>query len=278
MMRKRVILGGIIILIAISVVAYAQRGALRDYFFSVSKEPLPVAIPYQEASGQQATSTATSTAVVQKPVTQPKPAPVAPQPTNTTPPVAVNTAQALNLAVPFQSQAPFGDWSEPYQNACEEASIIMVDYYLIPSSLSKQQMKDAIDTQVAWQFKNWGEHGELPIAKVAELAKAFYPKYTMQILRNLTADTIKQQLKLGRPVIVPSAGRELGNPNFTAAGPLYHMLVVKGYTATGKFITNDPGTRNGADYVYTSSVLMNAINDWGTTSLSGEKTGLVMYK
>ena len=277
MMRKRIILGGIIILIAISVVVYAQRGVLRDYFFSVSKEPLPVAVTYQEASGQQATSTATGTAVVQKPVAQPQPAPnPAPQPTNTALPPTVKTA--INLAVPFQSQAPFGDWSEPYENGCEEASIIMVDHYLVPSSLSKQQMKDAIDAQVAWQFKNWGEHPELPIAKVAELVKAFYPKYTMQILHNLTADTIKQQLKLGRPVIVPSAGRELGNPNFTGAGPLYHMLVVKGYTATGKFITNDPGTHNGADYVYTTSVLMNAINDWGTSGLSGEKTGLVMYR
>ncbi|MBI4091039.1 MAG: C39 family peptidase [Candidatus Komeilibacteria bacterium] len=259
-----VILGGVV---------FFERTAIRDLVSSVSKEPLPIAVTYREASGQP-TSTVKDVVDVQRPAPQTAPAPTA----NTNKPLVTVTNKALNLAVPFQSQAPFGDWSEPYENGCEEASIIMVDYYLRAASLSNQQMKDAIDAQVAWQVQNWNGHEDLSIEKVVELAKAFYPDYTMQILPNLTPETIKQQLVLGRPVIAPSAGRELGNPNFRGQGPLYHMLVVKGYTADGKFITNDPGTRNGADYVYTSSVLMNAINDWGKTGLSGEKTGLVMYK
>ena len=40
------------------------------------------------------------------------------------------------------------------------------------------------------------------------------------------------------------------------------MLVVKGYTKDGKWITNDPGTRRGADYVYSNDVLMNAIHSF----------------
>lgn len=273
-MRKRIIVVGIGILFAIF--TYSQRVVIRDYIYSVSKEPLPVAVTYQEASGRQATSTATDTVDVQKPVTQPQTAQVSTT-TENKPPVAVIN-DALNLAVPFQSQAPFTDWSEPYENACEEAAIIMVNHYLQGVPLSKQGMKDEIDAMVAWQMQQWAGHDDLPIEEVSDLAKAFYPQYTMQILHNLTLEMIKQQLVLGRPVIVPSAGRELGNPNFRGEGPLYHMLVVKGYTADGKFITNDPGTRNGADYVYTSSVLMNAINDWGASGLSGDKTGLVMYK
>ena len=73
---------------------------------------------------------------------------------------------------------------------------------------------------------------------------------------------IKTAIAAGHPVIIPSAGRELGNPNFTGEGPIYHNLVIRGYTADGKFITNDPGTRKGEQYVYEQSVIMNAIHDW----------------
>lgn len=34
------------------------------------------------------------------------------------------------LDVPFASQAPYEDWHLPYKEACEETSIIMVQYYL----------------------------------------------------------------------------------------------------------------------------------------------------
>ncbi len=193
------------------------------------------------------------------------------------PPVEKPAPNAINLAVPFRAQAPFGDWSEPYENACEEASIIMVDYYLRGATLSAQQMKDAIDAQVAWQIKNWGGHNDLPIAKVKDLAAAQYP-YRVQIIDPLTIDAIKQELRKGLPVIVPTAGRALGNPYFTAPGPIYHMLVIKGYRADGTFITNDPGTKHGADYVYSSATLMSAIHDWTGSAADGGAVGLVMYK
>ena len=81
------------------------------------------------------------------------------------------------------------------------------------------------------------------------------------LIENPTVEQIKQVIVDGYPVIVPAAGRQLGNPNFTGAGPLYHMFVIKGYTADG-FIVNDPGTRLGADYFYTFDVVMNAMHDW----------------
>ena len=61
---------------------------------------------------------------------------------------------------------------------------------------------------------------------------------------------------------MPSAGRELGNPNFKSPGPIYHNLVIRGYTKDGKFITNDPGTRKGEQYIYDQDVVMAAIHDW----------------
>lgn len=202
------------------------------------------------------------------------------QPT-TTPDAVKNNNQAItilkeiNLDVPFQSQAPFGNWAEPYQDACEEASLIMVSHYLRNTGLSKQAMKDEIDRMIAWEMQKWGYQKELTMEEVKIVAVAFY-KYKTEIIADLTSEKIKTELSLGRPVIVPAAGRELGNPNYHLPGPIYHMLVIKGYTADGNFITNDPGTRNGADYIYKESVLMSAIHDWSGVNATGPKIGLIM--
>lgn len=128
---------------------------------------------------------------------------------------------------------------------------------------------------VDWQVKTWGTHPELPVAKEMELALAMYNQ-KMEIVDNLTVEKIKDLLRQGRPVIVPADGKKLANPNFTNGGPIYHMLVIKGFTGD-KFITNDPGTRLGADFVYTQSNLMYSIADWNEAKYAavGPKVGLV---
>ena len=35
----------------------------------------------------------------------------------------------MNLSVPFTSQAPEQNWDEPWQDACEEAAVLMLDAY-----------------------------------------------------------------------------------------------------------------------------------------------------
>lgn len=66
----------------------------------------------------------------------------------------------------------------------------------------------------------------------------------------------------------------LGNPYFTPPGPIYHMLVIKGYNLT-EFITNDPGTRRGADYVYSYQTLMKAIHDWNNGNVESGKSATI---
>ena len=241
---------------------YANRGAIRDWLRP--KPAVPMAQSLTAIATSSGENSAAGTDVSDQEAALDKPAP--------------RPAEEINLAIPFAAQAPFGDWTPTYNEACEEASLIMVDYYLRADSLSKQQMKDMIDRMVAWQVQTWGGHHDLPLLRVIELAQQFYPEYEYEIIENLTAEKTRQQLRLGYPVIVPAAGRELGNPNFRRLGPLYHMLVIKGFTRDGKFITNDPGTRNGADYVYTESVLINAIHDWTGTKPEGNKVGLVIKK
>lgn len=186
--------------------------------------------------------------------------------------IAIND---INLAIPFQPQAPYADWSAPYNETCEEAAIIMVANFLDGNSLSPREMKDAIDEQVAWQVEQEFSL-DLSIADTALLAEHFFD-YDTEIIYNLTVERIIEQLQLGNPVIVPAAGRALGNPYFTPPGPLYHMLVIKGYKGD-RFITNDPGTRRGADFTYNQDVLLNAIADWDGNSPDGPKIGLILHK
>ena len=72
-------------------------------------------------------------------------------------------------------------------------------------------------------------------------------------------------------IIIPAAGRLLGNPYFQTPGPIYHMLVIRGYNAT-EFITNDPGTKRGDGFKYKYQTLINAIHDWDHQRAEGGMT------
>lgn len=201
--------------------------------------------------------------------------PVAAEPQASSPPAEITLPRKKLLSVPFQSQAPFGDWSEPYENACEEASIIIVEHALKNQSLSKQEMKDEIDRSVNWQVENWGSHHDLDAAQTLKLALEYF-SLRGEVIKNVQIEQVKSQIADGHPVIVPSAGRKLGNPNFRGQGPVYHMLVVIGYDDDqGLFVTNDPGTRQGESYTYKYNILMNAISG---PEESMEKTVLLLSK
>ena len=84
-------------------------------------------------------------------------------------------------------------------------------------------------------------------------------------LKTMTEQTVKQALANGKLVILPANGQMLGNPYFTAPGPIYHMLVITGFDGD-KMITNDPGTKRGEDYKYDYDVLEDAAGNWSNTA------------
>ena len=178
------------------------------------------------------------------------------------------------LKAAFQSQAPYGDWSQPYQDGCEEASIIIAKHYLMGQTLSKTEMKQEIDDAVSWQVDNWGGHFDLNAEKTLQLARDYFG-IEGKIVRNYQIDDLKRYLSEGKPIIAPTAGRLLGNPNFTGAGPEYHMLVVVGYNNESEvFITNDPGTRKGENYIYKYQTLLDAISG---PNINTQKEVLILY-
>lgn len=188
---------------------------------------------------------------------------------------------SVNLAVPFTSQAPYGVWAMPYKEACEEASLYMSHAYYEGVSTSTIDAdtadRDLVD-MVAFEVGLFGYFEDTTVEQTALVAEMHYGYQTL-VIDDPIVDQIKEQLALGRPVIVPAAGRLLGNPYFTAPGPLYHMLVLRGYTASNQFIANDPGTKRGAEFLYDVDTIMNAMHDWnnGEEITEGAKRILVVY-
>ena len=175
-----------------------------------------------------------------------------------------NLEERLVLEVPFTSQAPHANWDDPYQEACEEASFLMAyDYLQGIKSYTKAEADRKILNMIKYQ-EDVGYTKDISISELQTIAKDHYQVESL-ILEgdSINQTTFNKFLNAGSPIIIPAAGQELGNPNFSGDGPPYHMLVIIGYDNTKQtFITHDPGTRNGANYEYSYDTLLSAIHDW----------------
>lgn len=253
----------------IAVFGYVGRGTIRDVWASILAPKLPTAQPYQPrpvAEGGVASPSAPSPfeggyATSQNYVMESSPI-VAPKPTD---PLAFTGTlpDEVNLAVPFTTQAPYSDWNEPYQNACEEASAIMVNafYQGKTGKIAPADADIAIKKLVAYENATFGDYKDTNADQTAQFLRDYYGFKTVLVKSFKTIGELKQVLALGYPIIIPADGRLLGNPNYRNGGPAYHMLVLRGYTPD-LIITNDAGTRNGLSYTYSYETILNATHDW----------------
>lgn len=209
-------------------------------------------------------------------------------PTDSPTPVPTAIATTINLNVPFTSQAPEANWDEFHEEACEEAAILMAQWFAfgkvgkkeasyanrIPVSEAEKSLVDI----VAWERNNVSDWKDTTAEETVRIAKEYLGMHKVTLLDGGTTQDFKKELAKGNIVVLPSAGRLLKNPNFKAPGPPYHMIVLRGYNKDG-FITNDPGTRNGEGYVYSEATINNAWHDWTGSLLTienGQKKAIVV--
>jgi Peptidase_C39 like family len=163
------------------------------------------------------------------------------------------------LPVQFFSQAPGGDWGDPYQNACEEMSILLVDAFLNGNTNTYETIDTAVRSLTSY-VQNFGYKESINVQQLQTIATNYLGRNSV-ILEYPNADDIERSIIAGYPVIVPLAGRNLGNPHFMGEGPWYHMLVITGYTET-TFVTQEVGTNFGANYEYAKEVILSNIHDF----------------
>lgn len=170
-------------------------------------------------------------------------------------------------AVPFTAQAPFGNWADQrQQHGCEEASALMAIKWARQQSLTKEIALKEITKLADWLKKKHGESRDSSAQDTVNWIFKEYFKYDkVQLKKMATLNDIISELAKGNLIVAPMNGQLLRNPNFKQPGPERHMLVIIGFDPIKKqFITNDPGTRNGANYRYNYTTLYNAIRDYPT--------------
>lgn len=181
-----------------------------------------------------------------------------------------------NLSVPFTPQAPQSDWSEPWQNACEETSIIMANNFYKNKKISPDQAQKQILEVFALKNKEFGTSTDESMERIAEIINSAQLDWTAVLSVNPELNAIKAEIAQNHPVIVPVDARLLIGSQYDGGPVDYHVLVISGYDdKTEEFIVQDPGSKNGKNDRYGYENLYTAINDYlPTATPSGRKAVL----
>ncbi len=187
--------------------------------------------------------------------------------------------QEVNLEVTFYAQAPDANWSLPWKEACEEASIAQAYHFVMGDNLTKTKFKeDIIELTALWEKIYWAWRVDTNIEETAHILEEYYNYTDYEIIENPTIAQLKGELAQGHPIVAPFAGKELGNSFFTDGGPRFHMLVIVWYNEEF-FLTNDVWTSRGENFTYSYDTIIEAMHDFvpkGKDITQGAKKVLVL--
>jgi hypothetical protein len=184
----------------------------------------------------------------------------------------------------FIPQAPEKNWDQPWQDACEEASLLTVKYYYSNETPSIPELVNKYQQIFSYESDNGLSH-DINISSMSTISSK-YLGLTPKIIDNPTIDDIKKEISHDIPVIITANGKTLyqENKNFREGGPWYHSLVILGYDDNlQKFIVHDVGTQHGAYFKYSYDLLLDSIHDFPESGHkedieSGSKRVLVLIK
>lgn len=206
---------------------------------------------------------------------------IAPQPTKI---LETGLPDQHLIKTSFVPQSPEKNWDQPWQDACEEAAILTVDYFYKNQSPSLKQIKKDILAMMDFETKE-GWTRDVNLSQMATIS-AKYLGYRTEIIDNPTVDTIKNYLVQDIPIVIPANGKILfkENSHFRSGGPYYHNLVILGYNdQRQQFTVHDVGTQFGAYYRYSYTTLMDSIHDFPNSGHKedislGSKKALILIK
>lgn len=184
----------------------------------------------------------------------------------------------------FVPQSPEQNWDQPWQDACEEAALLTVDYFYKKQKPDLNFIKDDILKMIDFENIQNFTH-DMNLDQMSLVAQK-YLNYQAKIINNPTIEEFKKYLSQDIPIIVPANGKTLyqENKHFSSGGPYYHNLTILGYDDNKQqFIVHDVGTKSGAYFKYSYSLLIESIHDFPSSSKkedinSGPKRVLILLK
>ncbi len=196
------------------------------------------------------------------------------------PPKKEKVAEVV-LPVPYINEAPRGIWSAPWGNACEEASITMIEkYYLGEKVVSVEEAESFMQILFDAQDRLYSSNRNADSTRVAKLISD-YASFNGFIKDKPTLDEIKNELQQKRPVIAMHYGFGLQNKNipFIPTGSSYHNTVIIGYDdKTQEFITNDSGDAiEGRGHRYGYELFMNSLHDYDFATKKADGPARVIF-
>jgi hypothetical protein len=87
--------------------------------------------------------------------------------------------QELNLDAPFYSQAPFSNWDFPWQEACEEASILLAANVYWKHNWTRDEFNTQILNMVDWQEEKFGTYLDTTVAQTAQIVNEYLKLETL---------------------------------------------------------------------------------------------------
>ncbi|OGH68679.1 MAG: hypothetical protein A3I29_04990 [Candidatus Magasanikbacteria bacterium RIFCSPLOWO2_02_FULL_44_11] len=174
--------------------------------------------------------------------------------------------KAVSLSVPHIWEIPDGVWVKPWNNACEEASIIMIEEYYLSTAKRKlppKEIKQKLWPLFTWEDKIFGSNADTDAARTARIINE-YSSFSATVIKNPKLEDIKMEISLGHPVMSFHYAKGM-NPDhrFAINGSYYHVMVITGYDdIKQEFLINDSEFKNGLDYRYPYATIMDTLHDF----------------
>src|SRR3989344_2443147 len=97
------------------------------------------------------------------------------------------------LSVPFVSQAPFGLWTPPYNEACEETDLIMAMRWVRRQTLTLDEAAREIVALAVFENKIFGFNEDTNIEQTARLLRDYYHYENFEVKKNASIGDIKKE-------------------------------------------------------------------------------------
>lgn len=194
------------------------------------------------------------------------------------------------IDVKFYSQFPLDistwiKYDEPYQNLCEESSLLNWYYHLIWKEPNLKEYNDDLlklkeieDLIFDWWYKHTSIQDTLKLLiALQEEQKVFW-----KIVENPSIKMIKEHITKWNLIIVPLYWKWLSNNLFIDWWPVYHNLLIKWYTEQN-FITNEVWITKWDSFMYNQNELMENIYNYNEklypeNFTKWKKEILILYK